>query len=284
MKQKVITILILLMFNIKAFSQEYFPLLNNSAWMVLVSDFDGTETKYYSEIGESIIGNYTYKRYVSLTNEEYLLRENLDEKKVYKLLNGNDVLLYDFSLQVSDNITLVDGENYQVQSITNINVVGGQRRQFYLRNINSPWLDEYWIEGVGRSTHPLLAKNEFFTDPEYYLLCSYQDGGLNIFNYGIANGGSTNNCTLSIGEQYNSSKKIGFAPNPFDNELIITSETDLSKSTIRLFNSIGQNVREIRNISGKRYVLKRENLNSGLYVAKIFENGKEIAAKKLVIN
>lgn len=283
MKQKVIAILILLIFNIKAFSQEYFPLLDNSAWTVLVSDFGGTETKYYSEIGESIIGSYIYKKYVSLTNEEYFLRENLDEKKVYKLVNGNDVLLYDFSLHVSDNITLIDGENYNVESITNINVNGGQRRQFYLRNINSPWLDEYWIEGVGRRTHPLLAKNEFFTDPEYYLLCSYQGGGINIFNFGIANGGSTTSCTLSVGEQYNSSKKIGFAPNPFDNELIITSQIDLSKSTIKLFNSIGQNVREIKNISGKRYILNRENLNSGLYLVKIYENGKEIIAKKLII-
>lgn len=271
-----------MLFNVKSFSQEYPPLLNNSSWIVLISDFDSSVTRYYSEIGDFIIGNYTYKKYLSQTNEEYLLRENIEEKKVYKLIDGNDVLLYDFSLQVSDNITLADGQNYQVQSITNINVNGGQRRQLYLSNIDSPWLDEYWVEGVGRRTHPLLAKNEFFTDPEFYLLCSYQDG-INIFNEGIVNGGNPTSCTLSVEQQNKLSEKINFAPNPFDNELTITSQNGLNNITIKMFNSIGQNIREIKNINGKKYSLQRENLPKGLYLIQLFENGKELVAKKLII-
>lgn len=283
MKRKLLAILILMQFNLKSFSQEYFPLLDNSSWIILISDFGGTETRYYNENGDVLIGNNTYKKYLSQTNEEYFLREDIVGKKVYKLIDGNDILLYDFSLQISDNITLADGQNYQVQSISNINVNGGQRPQFYLKNLDLPGWDEYWVEGVGRRTHPLLARNEFFSDPEFYLLCSYQDG-INIFNLGIANGGSSTSCTLSIEEQINLSKKISFAPNPFDNELIITSQTNLNNSTIKVFNSIGQNVREIKNINGENYSLKRENLIKGLYLIQVSENGKEIASKKLIVN
>lgn len=283
MKRKLLTILILMQFNLKSFSQEYFPLLDNSSWTILISEFGSTETRNYYENGEVIISNNNYKKYVSQTNEEYFLREDVVGKKVYKLLNGNEILLYDFSLQISDNITLADGQNYQVQSITNINVNGGQRRQFYLRNLDLPGWDEYWVEGVGRKTHPLLARNEIFSDPEFYLLCSYQVG-INIFNLGIAEGGSSINCALSIEEQNNLLKKISFAPNPFDNELIITSQTSLNNSTIKVFNSIGQNVREIKNINGESYSLKRENLIKGLYLIQISENEKEIAFKKLIVN
>lgn len=282
MKTKILGILFLMSFNLKSFSQEYFPLLDNSSWIILISDFGGAEYREYNQNGDVTIGSYTYKKYIGQTNEEYLLREDIVGKKVYKLIDGNDVLLYDFSLQFSDNITLADGQNYQVQSISNINVNGGQRRQFYLKNLDLLGWDEYWVEGVGRRTHPLLARNEFFSDPEFYLICSFQNG-VNIFNQGIANGGNTTSCSLSVGEQNHLFKKITFAPNPFDNELIISSQTNLNNSTIKLFNSFGQKVREIKNVSGEKFSILRENLNKGLYLIQLSENGIELVTKKLII-
>jgi hypothetical protein len=282
MKIKLLAILTLTLFNLKSFSQQYFPLLNNSSWIIVISDFGGNVYREYNQSSDVIIGSTTYKKYIGQTNEEYLLREDVAAKKVYKLINGNDVLLYDFSLQISDNITLDDGQNYQVQSITTINVTGGQRRQFYLKNLNPFWAGETWIEGVGRYTHPLLAKSEFFSDPAFTLQCSFQNG-VNIFNQGIANGGTATNCSLSVEDQNYLSEKILFAPNPFDNELIISSQTSLNNSTLKVFNSIGQKVREINNINGEKYILQRENLSKGLYLFQLSENGKELAAKKLMI-
>jgi len=282
MKTKtLLAILTLILLNLKSFSQEYFPLLNNSSWTVFISNFDGVQTVIYTEMGDVIVGNYTYKKYDS-QGHEVLLREDIAGKKIYKLMDGNDVLLYDFSLQVSDNIILADGENYQVQSITNININGGQRRQFYLRNADPFWPGEYWIEGVGRRTHPLLAKNEFFTDPEYYLLCSHQNG-INIFNQGIADGNTPTNCTLSVEEQNVLSKKITFAPNPFRTELIISTKRSLKNSSIKIYNSLGQMVMQLNNINGNEVILKRENLNSGIYLIQIFENEKLLISNKVLV-
>ena len=283
MKTKIAAILLLILFHTKSYSQEYIPLLNNSSWIILVSDFESAQNNEINQSDDVEIGIYTYKKYVDQNNQEFLLREDIVTKQVYKLIDGNDILLYDFSLEVLDNITLLDGDNYQVQSINNVNINGGQRRQYNLRNLTCSFCpDEVWIEGVGRRTHPLLAKNEFFTDPEYYLMCSFQNG-INIFNQGIANGGTATTCSLVVDEQNYLSKKITFAPNPFESELIIYSQSNLNNSTIKVFNSIGQKVREIKNVSGEKFTLQRENLKKGLYLIQLTENGIELAAKKLII-
>lgn len=283
MKQKILAILILILFNLKSFSQEYFPLLDNSEWTIIISDFGGNEYREYHQSGEMVIAGTVYKKYVGQIKEQHLLREDIAAKKVYKLINGNEVLLYDFSLQVSDNITLDNGQNFQVQSITNINVNGGERRQFYLRNLDPFWSDEIWIEGVGRTSHPLFAMSEFFSDPVFSLICSFQNG-TNVFNQGIASGGTATNCFLSTEIQNNLSRKISFLPNPFDRELVIGSQNGLNNLTIKVFNSIGQKVREINNISGEMYIMQRENLNKGVYLIQLSENGTELTAKKLIIN
>lgn len=282
MKKNLLPVLALLLFNLNSFSQDYFPFLDNSSWTILISNFDGVQTDNYTEIGDVTVGNFVYKKCQNPSGHEILIREDVAEKKVYKLIDGVDVLLYDFSLQVSDNITLADGENYQVQSITNINVNGGQRRQFYLRNLDPFWPGEYWVEGVGRRTHPLLAKNEFFTDPEFYLLCSYQNG-INIFNEGIANGGNPSNCSLSVEEQNKLFKKINFAPNPFSTELIISSRENLTNSSVKIYNSLGQIIKQINNLNGNEIILKRENLNSGIYLIQLFENEKLLTSNKIII-
>ena len=283
MKIKILTILLLLFFDTKSFSQEYIPLLNNSSWIILDSDFDSAQNIVINQSNDEVIGIYTYKKYLNQNDQEYILREDVVAKKVYKLINGNDILLYDFSLEVLDNITLIDGNDYQVESINNTNVNGGQRRKFILKNVTSSfWPDEVWIEGVGRLTHPLLAKNEFFTDPEYYLMCSFQNG-LNVFNQGIANVGAATTCTLSVDEQNYLSKNIAFAPNPFEGALIINSQISLTNSTIKMFNSIGQKVKEIKNVSGEKYILQSDNLKKGLYLIQLSENGIELITKRLII-
>lgn len=284
MKAKITAILILMFFNSKSFSQEYFPLLNNSSWIILIQDFGGS---VYSEINQSndeTIGPYTYKKFIANTNQQFLLREDIVAKKIYKLINGSEVLLYDFSLQVLDNITLANEQNYQVQSITNINVNGGQRRRFYLRNLvsNSTFPDEIWIEGVGNYGHPLLATNEIFSDPVFELQCSFQNG-VNIFNKGIANGLTPTSCTLSIEEQNILSNRISFAPNPFKSELIISTKVSLKNSTLKMYNAIGQIVKQINNINGNEIILKRENLSNGIYLIQLFENNKFLTSNKVMI-
>lgn len=266
----VITLLAFIYFNWSLSSQEYYPLLNNSSWTVEVSDI-GFETQTFTMIqnGEQTIGNYTYKKIVEpFSNNDIFIREDIDSKKVYKIINGQDELIFDFSLQIGEETTLSNGSSYQVQSITNINVIGGQRKLFFLVNQSSfPGYNEIWIEGVGNLENPLFARYEYFTDPVYSLKCSFQNGE-NIFNRGIYWNNIPVDCeTLSVNQQLVESFVI--APNPFREELTVTSKNGLQNLSIKIYNLLGQEMSLTTSSINNNLIVSRENLKAGIYVLKI---------------
>lgn len=266
-------------------AQEYHPLLNNSSWTVEVYDFGFNQTFTINPSGEATIRGYTYKKFTdSVPGNEIFIREDASSKKVYKIINGQDVLLFDFNLGVSSPITLSNGQNYIVTSIANINVNGGQRKMFYLRN-QSTFLthDEIWIEGIGNAGHPLLARYEYPSDPTYVLKCSYQNGA-QIYNMGLANNDSPSNCDLLGTTDETFDKQTTIFPNPFQQELTIITETNLKNASLKIFNLFGQEIRTIKNISGNKIVVKRENLISGVYIIKIQNENKTISRKITVSN
>ena len=292
MKTKLLfTFVLLTLFMEKSSSQNYIPMLNNSTWNLVSSNFGGNQNLVIGPGIDVVIGSYTYKKFSdpSVYSSDNYVREDISAKKVYRNVGGVDQLLYDFSLQVSDNIILSDGKNYTVQSITNVNVNGGTRRMFNLIHYIGTFAgnSETWIEGVGSNRHPLKPQYEMYlSDPYIYLTCSAQNG-VNIYNHGIANGQPTpTDCSmlLSVEDIKLLTQEINFSPNPFKTELLITTKFNFENSTLKIFNSIGQLVKEVNNINGQNIIVKRENLESGIYFTQLTENGKLISINKIIIS
>lgn len=278
--------LLLILVTGKVFSQDYIPVLDNASWIVTAYFFGGSQTFSIIQNGEQTVGPHTYKKFVTAgdgSSAVYLLREDPAARKVYKLIDNVDVLFFDFNLNASDNITLSNGQNYTVISVSNINVSGGQRRQWYLNN-NSPFgYDEVWIEGVGGNEHPVKASYEMIVEEVYLLQCSAQNDVF-IYNQGLANGGNPTDCPfLDLDENDYSTSKITFAPNPFQTDLMISSEMSFNNATVKMYNAIGQLVKEADHLSGNRITLTRENLTGGLYLIQLFENGKLVTSKKMLV-
>lgn len=290
MKTKLLFAFVFLIFLVEnSFSQAYIPLLNNSSWNIASASFGGSQNLVIGPGTDVVIGSYTYKKFTdpSVYSSDNYIREDVSAKRVYRNVGGVDQLLYDFSLQVSDNIILSDGKNYTVQSITNVNVNGGTRRMFYLIHYigTFPGNSETWIEGVGSNGHPLKPKYEMFmSDPYIYLTCSAQNG-INIYNHGIANGQSTpTDCSMLSTEDINYfTQEINFYPNPFKTELLIATKSNFENATLKLFNSIGQLAKEANNLYGENIIIKRDNLTSGIYFAQLTQNGKLISNHKIII-
>jgi hypothetical protein len=284
MKTKLLPLLLLMFITGQSFSQPYIPVLDNASWIVKVYYFGGSQTFTISQSGEQTVGAHTYKKFVrSGTSTEFLLREDIAARKVYKLINNADVLFFDFNLNLSDNITLSNGQNYQVISVSNINVNGGQRRQWYLNN-NSPFgYDEVWIEGVGNKEQPVMARYEWPSDPAYGLQCSSQNGVF-VYNQGLANGGVPTDClALGVNEHDYAASRISFAPNPFQSELVISSAVNLNNATLKIYNTLGQMVHQMDYLNGDKITLNRGNLNAGFYLIQLFENGKLLVSKKVLV-
>lgn len=87
-----------------------------------------------------------------------------------------------------------------------------------------------------------------------------------------------------VGINENKEKK-GFSvyPNPFSTETTVQSSYHLKDATLTVYNSNGQAVIQINNISGQSITLHRNNLPNGLYFLRLTQNNKEIATNKLII-
>ena len=72
-------------------------------------------------------------------------------------------------------------------------------------------------------------------------------------------------------------------PNPFSDATVFYTTESLEDVRIIVYNSYGQVVNQINNISGQTFTLHRENLSSGLYFINLLQDSKIVATDKLVI-
>ncbi|MBP6456836.1 MAG: T9SS type A sorting domain-containing protein [Chitinophagaceae bacterium] len=84
-------------------------------------------------------------------------------------------------------------------------------------------------------------------------------------------------------DDINKNNEIEIFPNPFYKETNIKSNINLNNATLKVYNSIGQNVIEIKDINTNSVKLSREKLSAGLYFLQITQDRKVVANKKLII-
>lgn len=291
MKTTILVIVIFIVsFSEAIYSQEYQPLLNNSSWIAYKFNLGAVEPPQDKIIEEGVdieIGSVIYKKFVdpfiiSEADNKVYLREDVLQKKVFSLINGIETIIYDFSLENSDTFT--QDEQTYVATVDFINVNGIIRKRIELQSIilyNGHDLRQTWIEGIGSTSHPLRpnynAHSRFYSTHQFiYQKCSFQNG---VHTYGDLNCSSLLNTT----DENELNLKINFYPNPFVTELNIQNEKRFQDLTIKLYNSVGQMVREVNNLKGQKITLRRENLANGLYCVQLFEKGKLLKSGKLLI-
>jgi hypothetical protein len=87
-----------------------------------------------------------------------------------------------------------------------------------------------------------------------------------------------------LGINENSNKDIiSVFPNPFISSTTIQTIGNLKNATLTIYNSFGQTLKQVKNISGQTVSLSRDNLASGLYFIRLTEENKIIATEKLII-
>lgn len=291
-------LLFLSFFQISA--QEYHPLLNNS-WWILSDWVSCCRQPYVRTLGpgtDVVIGEYTYKKFIdpfpkwsvnpAVLMDTIYLREDIEARKVYKIVNGEDFLLYDFSLQQGDFITVKE-VLYQA-SVDEVPVGDGMRKRITLESVplfNGSHVYQRWIEGVGSNAHPFYPDHFLYADAmssgggyRVYTKCSFQD---NQFVYGNPEFCGTA-AMLGVDESAINNPNIIFSPNPFASELTIESPSVLQNAAFKLYNVQGQLVRETRNLSGYKITIHRENLSRGVYFVQLYEDGKLLKSDKILVD
>lgn len=287
------TILLLASFG-AASAQEYKPFLNNSSWIVndWVSCCMPPEVHTINEGSETVIGGYTYTVFddpfplqdSGANIPTVYLREDVAQQRVYKLVAGVDTLLYDFSLENGDTVSQF-GFTFTA-TVDQIAVNNGFRKRITLRSIelyHDEQLKQIWIEGVGTTAHPFYPERNMYAVTssgggyQIRTRCSFQNGE---HVYGNANCAPT----IALGTLAETAAAIGFAPNPFVSVLTVSSTVALQNATLRLYNMQGQLIREHNNLNGKSNTVYRENLNTGLYLLQVLQDGKLLESVKIIVD
>lgn len=264
----------------KSVSQSYAPYLNNSTWNLTVYNFMGA-TSYNVDPGiDVVIGGNTYKKFVDpVFGGDIFLREDVAARKVYTRKNNVDEVLYDFSLPVGGTFYTPFGSAYTVMSITTSNVSGGVRRVFILDN---GFFGFTWIEGVGSPKHPFRPDYELPSDPAVVVSCAAQNGAL-VYKRSEVFGGMPTDCSMLGIVNHDLINSISFSPNPFKSELQISSEIGFHNVSLKMFNSLGQMVKQVDNINGLSYIFHRDGLSNGLYFMQLSQENKIVAYKKIIV-
>ncbi|MBM3919181.1 MAG: T9SS type A sorting domain-containing protein [Sphingomonadales bacterium] len=84
-------------------------------------------------------------------------------------------------------------------------------------------------------------------------------------------------------EQDRYNKGIHIYPNPFSAQTTLYTDEFLNAASLTVYNLDGQQVYQIKNISGNTVTIQRNGLATGLYFVRLTENNKQPATKKIII-
>lgn len=287
MKKSVIT-LIVLAWSSLLFSQEYVPLIEeNKSWNVLdvifISSFDSTfSTSCYTLAGDTTVATVSYKKLYrsSVTNPDdwelaYLMREDVSKKVWLKPLNENEeYLMYDFSLEAGESITVGVGEpaTLQIDSVAQVTIDLSARNKFWLSCNEMPEYQETWIEGIGSSKGICHSGSAFIVGGWHRFLCLSDESGL------VYSNPHYQSCWLATNIEDPVDDANSIYPNPAKDFIILNNI--ITTETITLKNTNGQ---VIRQYPAKEKRLDVSGIPSGLYFLQI-HSGKEINIHKVIVN
>ena len=233
-----------LIFSNTSYSQACYPIPQDSTseWRIWISQWDpfsyvsSYDGKVFvscdTMIDENIYSKLLYSglhiiEYQGVTNsypfEDYfyaLIRT--DSARTWVHLNGQDELLYDFSLQPGDTLpeTLINRNTVVVSSVDS--VVAGDKylRRFNIYDsINGDLISNWYIEGIGHE-HGLIEPMYMMLDNGYWLEC-YAEYGTPVFPEG-----SECDLAVNIHDKISAEISINVYPSPSSGLITIALNSD----------------------------------------------------------
>ena len=101
-------------------------------------------------------------------------------------------------------------------------------------------------------------------------------------NYSSSLSNLDDNGLAGINEN-NFSFAVSVSPNPFSHSTTLKSDKFLTHASIVIYNTLGEQVKQLTNISGQTIIFQRDNLPAGLYFFRLSQNDMTFTAEKIII-
>jgi hypothetical protein len=273
------------------FSQNYIPLVQeNNQWNVMYVIEGGpyTDSTFWTNTykfeGDTIINNLTYKKvYVSEEDipvnwtYEGCIRED-ENQQVFLWKYGNELLRYDFDVEVGDTIEIYPSNNpiqVRVESIDFLNYSGTMRKTILLDYMEYYYpIYEIWIEGIGSNRGILESGTANYIGGWRWLLCFYQNEELVYMNPNY------NSCFLFTEIEEVNKSGVEIYPNPADNRITIKNPANAQIESFSIIDLTGNKIKEF---NGDNSVLDLSGISNGTYLLIVtLESGQKV--EKLIID
>ncbi len=259
---------------------QYHPLINEAnAWSGIVYGMY-YEGFYEFMQGDVVIGTTTYKQVWESQEIDGvpmligLIREDEVEQKVYQWVDGTEYLLYDFSAEVGDVVTLQYNE-ITITAVETILVNGTERKKLIY---DDGWYPTYSIEGIG-SAHRLmeiLIGKVFDYGPT---LACFKESGVEVWS----NPEVFEGCDFIIGIDQRAAANCKIWPNPASDVLnISTDKQALGVCQLNLSSAFGQIVHTEQVFLTGSDQIELPELCSGVYFLSLISNQHVIATARVV--
>ena len=297
--KRILIILITFLTVNNSFSQEYYKFPTSSAiWNHIIT---GSLSPPYEwlvidSLGqETTIGNY---QYVEIYRSKFgnsniigAIREDTLEKKIYFHNFNDEIVLYDFNLDVGDTIFYSTNFWYYldyykvVNNIDSIFVCGQYRKRWHLTN-SLYYFPDTWIEGIGSVyRYGLMYPN----DPDIIMDASTPYFGC--FTHDTITYIDSNNCCsgdcpctywlVRIKEVDKKDDDVRLFPNPVQNILTIDfRDDDFQYDYFELYSYNAMLIQRFE-IDSKKMEINLKKLNNGIYFIKL--TGKNKTTLKKII-
>ncbi|HET6224889.1 MAG TPA: SBBP repeat-containing protein [Bacteroidia bacterium] len=90
-------------------------------------------------------------------------------------------------------------------------------------------------------------------------------------------------CTVDITKQENDQLTVSIGPSPFTDFTEVTVSGLKSSAEFKLFDIMGQCVRQVQMADKQKTIIERENLSSGVYLYTIIENNSSVKGGKIIV-
>jgi len=141
------------------------------------------------------------------------------------------------------------------------------------------------FEGVFLSTNNGVAWNAVNTGLSHTTVFSLALNSSTLFAGTIDGGVYKRTLTEMISgiNEIDNEKSISIFPNPFSFETVLKTKNGFKNISLSIYNSFGQQVKQINNISGPTINVQRDNLPSGIYFIQLADENNVITTLKLII-
>ncbi|NTW32940.1 MAG: T9SS type A sorting domain-containing protein [Bacteroidetes bacterium] len=262
---------------------------------------------HYYTTGDTVINSHIHKKiqrsfvhvnFISCTypmnppappNSGYIgaLRiDSLANKTFFVFPNTNtDSLLYDYNMIIGDTLKGITSQypdifKLTVSSIDSVLINGQYRKRWNFINGNNDSL--FIIEAVGSSSGIIEPLWTYAVDFMHRNLICVKDSSNTLF---VSEHYTAMGCNLIVSgtNEYNKKNNLSVFPNPFAIQTTLQTDIFLKDATMILYNSIGKQVKQIKNISGQTITLNRDNLANGIYFIRLIQDNKTFITDKLII-